>query len=257
MSEKLGYTASDLERYLVGELDEERTRAIDRAAEEDGKLKAWIADRRAERHAFLLDPRRKSFAKLLEEAKVQKNWIAQWWPGLSLVAAAAVVAAVFVRPPDQPSYRDGRPHPSPQETTYGIRNKGGLSVQAAVLEGDRSQIFEGEKLHPGNRLRLSVDDPRGGWVTVILEESNGEISVLYQPEELGKLRPGTHRLPDSLELDEELGRERIYVLVSDEPPKLDVWMRELKSAHQKAGFLHGWLPEGTTRVSTVEYEKVK
>jgi hypothetical protein len=104
---------------------------------------------------------------------------------------------------------------------------------------------------------LSLDDPRGGWVTVLLEESNGEVSVLYRPDEMGKLSPGTHRLPGSLELDAELGRERLYVLMSDDEPPIDVWVDELKAANRKTGFLHGWLPEGTTRVSTLEYEKVK
>jgi hypothetical protein len=243
-TEKNEYSASELERYLVGELDAERTEIIDRAAEEDRELKAWIDERRAERQAFLLDPRRKPFAKLIEQAGEQRSptWLTRWWPGVSLVAAAAVVAILFVRPPE----RDPM-----------FRNKGGLSVQAAVLDGDRAQLFEGEQLHPGSRLRLSVDDPRGGYVTVILEEANGEVSILYGPDELGRLRPGTHRLPGSLELDHELGRERIYVLVSDEPPKLDVWVGELKSANRKSGFLHGWLPEGTTRVSTLEYEKVQ
>ena len=242
-TEKNEYTASELERYLVGELEAERAAIIDRAAEEDRELKAWIDERRAERQAFLLDPRRKPFAELIQRAGEQraKPRLVPWWTGLSLVAAAAVVAVLFVRPP--------------QENT--IRNKGGLSLQAAVLDGDRAQLFEGEKLHPGSRLRLAVDDPRGGYVTVILEEANGDVSVLYGPDELGRLRPGSHRLPGSLELDEELGRERIYVLMSDEPPQLDVWVGELKSVHRKTGFQHDWLPEGTTRVSTLEYEKVK
>ena len=126
-----------------------------------------------------------------------------------------------------------------------------------MLVGEEAQLFEGEQLHPGSRLRLAIDDPNGGWVTVILEETNGETAVVYGPDELGKLGPGTHRLPGSLELDADLGRERIYVLMSDDQPKIDVWLEELKAAHQKTGFLHGWLPEGTTRVSTLEYEKVK
>jgi hypothetical protein len=241
-TENTKYTASELERFLAGELDRERAALIERAAEEDRELKAWIDDRRAEQQAFLLDPRRKPFAKLVEEAGVPKKRPLRWWPALSMVAAAAVIALVFVRPPGE----------DPK-----IRSKGGLSVKAAVLEGERAQLFDGEKLHPGSRLRLSVDDPRGGWVTVILEESNGEVSVLYGPDELGKLSPGTHRLPGSLELDGELGRERLYVLMSDDEPKVEVWLEELKRSHEKTGFLHGWLPEGTTRVSTLEYEKVK
>ncbi len=242
MTTEKNYTPSELERYLVGELDDARRAAIEQAAAEDPELKTWIDQRRAEQHAFLVDPRRKTFAKLLAEANEPKVRV-RWWTGLSVVAVAAAAAILFVRPPaEQPT---------------GVRTKGGMSLQAAVLDGDQLQLFEGERLHPGSRLRLSVDDPRGGFVTVILEEASGGISVLYGPDELGRLGPGTHRLPGSLELDGTLGRERLYVLMSDDQPKVDVWVKELESAHRKTGFLHGWLPEGTTRVSTLEYEKIE
>lgn len=238
------YTALELERYLAGELEPERAAVIERAAEEDEELKGWMSERTAERDAFLLDPRRRPFASLVEEAgAAEKRRRSAWIPMLSIVAAAAVVALIFVKPP---------------ENTGGFRSKGGISVQAAVLEGERSSIFDGNrKLHPGDRLRLSLDDAKGGYVTVLLEEQEGTIDVLYDPTELGKVGPGTHRLPGSLELDTKLGRERIYVLVSDEPPSLPTWIEEIERAHEKTGFTHGWLPAGRTRVTTLEYEKVE
>ena len=94
------FSASELERYLAGELDAERTRTIERAAEEDRELKAWIEERRAEQRAFLLDPRRKPFAKLIEESgeRAHRSIFARWWPALSLGAAVAVMAVLFVKP---------------------------------------------------------------------------------------------------------------------------------------------------------------
>jgi hypothetical protein len=236
------HTAAELERYLSGGLDPDQRAAIERAAEEDVELGSWLRERQAERDAFRLDPRRRQFASLIEEAGAAegRGWLSAWLPRLSILAAATAVVVFFVKP------------------TGEIRTKGSLSVRAAVLEDEHPTLFDGKRaLHPGDRLRLAVDDPKGGYVTVLLQEQGGKVEVLYRATELGEIGPGTHHLPGSLELDQALGRERLYVLVSEEPPDVDVWIRELESVHRRTGFEHGWLPAGETRVSTIEYEKVR
>ncbi len=236
------YTARELEDYVGGELAAERAAVIEAAAEEDESLSQYLESRKSERAAFLHDPRRRSFQSLVDEAGGEKR---RAWFALPVLALAGAVAAVMVLTPNAPS------------NTGGIRTKGGISVQAAVLAGERPELFDATKaLHPGDRIRLTVDDPTGGYVTVILEESSGAVDVLYRPTELGELRPGSHMLPDSLELDDKLGRERIYVIMSNEAQDPKAWLEEIRASHARSGFGHGWLPPGGTRVGTIEYEKV-
>ena len=247
MNGRPGYSVWELEAYLAGDLSKERREAIEHAAREDQQLKAWIEERKAERDAFHFDARRRPFAQLVEEAGATptKRSRLPFISSLSLAGAVALGVVFFVAPTD------------------GIRTKGDLgppNVTAALLLGPKetSQIFDGsQKLHPGDRLRLTVEDRAGGYVTVLLQEENGRVDLLYKPQELGRLLPGTHRLPGSLQLDKTLGRERIYVLVSIELPDVSIWITELQAEHQKAGFKHDWLPEGNARVATLEYEKVR
>ncbi|MEQ8274715.1 MAG: DUF4384 domain-containing protein [Deltaproteobacteria bacterium] len=239
------YTARELEDYVVGELAAERAAVIEAAAEEDESLSQYLESRKSERAAFLHDPRRRNFQSLVDEAGVEKK--RAWFALPALALAGGIAAAVVLMPTT----------PTTPSNTGGIRTKGGISVQAAVLAGERPELFDATKaLHPGDRIRLTVDDPTGGYVTVILEESSGAVDVLYRPTELGELRPGSHMLPDSLELDDKLGRERIYVIMSNEAQDPKAWLEEIRASHAKAGFGHGWLPPGGTRVGTIEYEKV-
>jgi hypothetical protein len=233
---------SELEEYLAGELDAERARSIEAAAENDPELASWLETRKKEQREFLFDPRRKSFAALVAAAQVKERprpW--RWLIPLSATASVAAVLLVFMATID--------PRPV-------LRQKGSLSVRAAVLDGQASTILLGNRrLHPGDRLRLTVDDPQGGYLTVLLQEAGGKVDVLYAPAELGRLAPGSHLLPDSLELDRALGRERLYVIMSEGTPDVDTWTDEIEASHKKAGFDHGWLPSGNTRVTTIEYEK--
>jgi hypothetical protein len=245
---------SELEQLLAGDLDPTRAAEIEHAAEADPALKSWLAERRAEIASFRADPRRKSFSELRSEAEAEPRSLFDrifspplrpiWaTAGVGLVAASIAFALFAPKPEDD-----------------GIHVRGGVAVRAAVLhEGQTSRLYEGgEALHPGDRVRLTVDDPHGGWVTVMLEEeASGKVSVIYAPKELGRLDPGTHILPESLELDRALGRERLYVVVSDDEPAVESWVKELRTAREKRSFRHGWLPPGTTRIATIEWEKVE
>jgi hypothetical protein len=43
--------------------------------------------------------------------------------------------------------------------------------------------------------------------------------------------------------------------MSDDPPDVGAWTKEIMKAHRKAGFDHGWLPAGRARLSTIDYTK--
>lgn len=237
-------TSNQIEAYLSGEASPEEIEAIERAERQDQVLSDYLTERRAERDAFLMDPRRRSFASLVEEAeRGERSWLSTKWLGVGFGIALAAAAAFAVM--------------STKENAPGIQTKGGLSLKAAVLEDGKPRFFDASTdLHPGDRLRFTVDDPGGGYVTVILEESSGGVDVMYEPGELGELNPGSHTLPGSLELDGTLGRERIYVIMSNERPDPKTWAAEIEKAHGRSGFNHGWLPPRGSRVSTIEYDKV-
>ena len=188
-AEHATYSATEIEDFLAGELAADRRAAIERAAAEDQELAMYLEERRAERDAFLHDPRRRSFASLVEEAGPERSWFRPRTIGLVLAAAVALIVIL------------------PRGQEHSIRTKGGLSVKAAVQSDGAPQMFDATRdLHPGDRIRLTVEDPAGGFLTVLLEEESGAVDVLYRPEELGELAPCAHLLPDSLRLDDTLGR---------------------------------------------------
>jgi hypothetical protein len=256
-------TFFELERYLAGELDPETARAIDRAIAKDPALGRWIEARRRARASFALDPRRMSFRALWSQAeRSRRTSTGALRRGLGFLlgdaplfgparraawlAIAAALIIVLALPVFVPEHRSG------------IRVRGGLSVKVAVLRDGRAALIESPaRLHPGDQLRLAIDDPAGGYPTVLIEEAAGGVSVAYRAEEVGRLGPGSHTLPGSLRLDSTLGRERIYVVLSDSMPTVAAWVEELEHANARQRFAHGWLPAGRARVGTVEYEKVR
>jgi hypothetical protein len=237
-----------LERHVAGDLEPTLAAEVEAGAQRDPRLAAWLEERRANADAFLVDPRRRSFAALVADA--ESSPARQWLrlrlrlilPGALLATAAAAALLVALDEPD----RSAR-----------VRARGGVNVEAAVLRAGHSEVVtSGAVLRPGDRLRLSVDDARGGYLAVLLQEESGATSVVYGVAELGRIAAGRHVLPDSLELDARLGRERLFVLLADEEPDLDLAIRELRAAFLRQGFEHDWLPPAGVRLTTVSYTKV-
>ena len=245
----------DFERYLVEEASPEVVEAIERRMSTDPSFADEVRRRRQERRSFPLDPRRRRFAELVQEADQER-----WWrrrlgprrsgsaPGIGLGVMALLSVALFLSRPQEELPID-----------RGVRVKGGVSVKLAIAghDGRGVEPYErGQPLRPGDRVRFSIDDAVGGFVTVLLEEKGGEVELVYRPGELGQLSPGRHELPGSLELDARLGRERLYVLITPGLPNEEDWRSEIQSAQAERGFDHGWLPAAPTRYQTIEYHKV-
>lgn len=235
-------TPQHIERYLTGDLDAESRQAVERQLAADPALRAQVDQRRQAKAAFLLDPRRRRFADLAAEAE-QAAPRQQRWGWMALAAAAGVIAigVVMLRPPSG----DG----------IGAQVKGGVTVQLAVRRDGQVQPHRlGTPLHAGDQVRVSVDDPQGGYLTVFIEDAQ-TVDRLYDPDELGHLSPGRHTLPGSIELDDTAGRERLYVLLSPTPPDVTAWQAALETARRDAGFDHDWLPDAPARSTVIEYEK--
>ncbi len=181
-----------LEEYVAGVADPADAHSIERAAAQSGELARYLAERRAERAAFLLrhprlerDPRRPRLTRL----------------GFSgaLLAACAAAAVMWLTPPagDAPE----------------VRVKGGARASIVVQRDGRTfPRTEGVLLRPGDKLRLVVDAPRPGFVTVVARDRQG-FTALYDAVAIAA---GETALPGSWVLDDTPGPETWFVLIAEE-----------------------------------------
>jgi hypothetical protein len=142
-----------------------------------------------------------------------------WWrrlaPAFTVTAAAAVTIILAVPPlQEQNDLRE-------QLRSDDLRAKGAIGAPPALglamhvkhtEQADNPQVEPhwGEVLHPGDQIRLTVDNDRPGKVTVLAVDAAGQISV-YQPAirvAVGRAQP----LPQAIELDGTLGDEVIVAV---------------------------------------------
>jgi hypothetical protein len=94
-----------------------------------------------------------------------------------------------------------------------------------ALRDDRVfAIQDGARLRPGDRIRFAVQGGGAAFVLVASIDGRRQVSV-YQPSTaLGPdAGAGPQTLPDSIQLDDALGPERIFAVFSDRPvPEAEV-----------------------------------
>lgn len=207
-------TDLELERWLAGDLPDERMRAAtadDRARLEQLRAEhaGWLAGvdvgdelRAIRRRAGALPERRVS----------RRTWLVS---GAALAAAA--LAIVVVRYPRSPG-----PELEPDD----VRVKGGsvgLVVHVATAAGSRAIAHEGA-VHAGDRIRFEVSAPRAGYVAVIGLAPSGASTVYYPFGGAGPARldaGGGPVLPGAIELDAAEGDEQILAVYGEQPFALD------------------------------------
>lgn len=118
------------------------------------------------------------------------------------LAAAAAVAIVIVTGNEQTG-----------DTT---RIKGGLALHVFRLAGDHAQeALSGDRFAPGDRLRFTVDLPAEGHVSVLGVEAGGALYTAWplEPSMQTRFAAGTGiELPGAVALDDQLGRETLYLV---------------------------------------------
>jgi hypothetical protein len=133
-----------------------------------------------------------------------------WWRRLAPVftVTAAAAAAVIVMAPRLTTDRG----------ESDLRAKGSAATLKIAMfvkhtervGGTEVEPHGGELLHPGDQIRLTLDNDRAGSVTVLALDTAGQISV-YQPAvplAAGRALP----LPLAIELDRTLGDELIVAV---------------------------------------------
>ena len=128
--------------------------------------------------------------------------------------AAAAMALLVLRPRG----------PSGEELAGDLRVKGGVTLQAfARRESSVFEVHEGQKLRPGDALRFVVWPGEHSHLAIASMDGRGQVSV-YFPQQGGEsqaIPPGQRfELPLAIELDQALGKERVFALLSDAPLEL-------------------------------------
>jgi hypothetical protein len=207
-------TDLELERWLAGDLRDDRTRA---ATADD---RARLEQLRAEHAGFLasvdVGDELRAIRRRAEPLPGRRSSRRVWLAAGGALAAAAL-AIIVVRHPGAPD-----PDAGPDD----IRVKGGsvgLVVHVATGAGSRAIAGEGP-VHAGDRIRFEVSAPRAGYVAVIGLDPSGRSTVYYPfgGAAPARLDAGAGPvLPGAIELDAAEGDEHVLAVYAEQPFALD------------------------------------
>lgn len=248
-----------LRRLFVGELDGAPRASLQAHLEGCSACRERFRSVEQEQQAFEARVPFETFARAVEERADRAASTARpaqtllrpraAWLGPALALAAAVVLAVNVAP-----LLEDRGSPN--------RLKGGAAVTLRIAgpgEGapQRNANDRGEEaLSPGERVRIGVHPGGYRYVTSVSIDEAGEATALY-PEAGASVAlaptPSEQYLPGALEFTGR-GREKVIVVLSDEPLDVDRVAQAARRAYEQAGGDLGRL--GTLQLP-VEAEQVQ
>jgi hypothetical protein len=207
---------SDLrwDRMFAGELSAVERDAARAHADGCTRCGARMRELDAERAAFALRPPMPGLAR----KKRAWTWIA---PFAGALAAAAVLVIVLVR--------------RPVAEEAGERTKGGAKAKLH-LDGGRAgalrPLATGDRVRPGDYLQAGYTSATDGFGAVLSVDGAGQANA-YVPsrgDALIALPAGTERsFPESTELDDVLGTERIAVIWCEASQPLAPLLTELRT----------------------------
>lgn len=143
----------------------------------------------------------------------------RWWGSLTLVGFAAAALLFWARP-----WQLGLSHEA-EGGPATLATKGGPHLVLVVKRGQRVVRLapKDTRVQPGDEVRFLVSPPprAGQHVQVVSIDLAGTASTYFTAVVGSKpldVADGAWRLPGSIVLDETLGPERIFVIVSDRAP---------------------------------------
>lgn len=120
----------------------------------------------------------------------------------------------------------------------GVRSKGeplSLFVHRRT-QGHAQRLFDGDSIHPGDMLQLSLLAEHPQYVWILSRDASGEITT-HLPEsglQAGRIDTGLHALPHAWELDASSGFERFWIVWSQHPFALKDLERRLRTLPRDA-----------------------
>lgn len=158
-------------------------------------------------------------------------WLPSWRPVFAAAGlATAVVVAVLV---------SGGPAGVDEP---GLRFKGAVGLEVFGHRADATfRVGDGAELRRGDRLKFRVLAPDQGWIAVFSVEDGGRVTPFHpagsgEPMRVG---PAPWLTPDSIELDDSVGPERVIVVFRREPFDVASLARELQATARRAGGVRG------------------
>ncbi len=217
----LKFSDLTLEKYLLGELDEEAMARVDSAVRESSSLRDKVATMRLENLNFHHDF---PISRLAEPGKVRSN--ARTW--LPLAAAALLSGVVFMT--------QTRHLPSEMEWTE--RSKGlstGISIYRKKGE-TLEKLAHGQRVKKGDLIQLSYSAERQIYGIIFSLDDRGQVTLHY-PENSGdaaKLEGGREViLPSAFELDDSPKYESFFLVTAGDNFTTGQILNDLKSLIQK------------------------
>lgn len=153
---------------------------------------------------------------VVEERKRARRWWSRLWVPAAVLPVAAGVA-LFALTPAHTTTGD--------EVVATNRAKGPLVLEVFAKRGE--QVFpvtDGGDFVAGDRLRFAYTKGEPGYLMVFSVDDGGRVSPYYRDAILAGIeaRPGSKvALPDSVELDDHRGWERVFALWSTRPIEED------------------------------------
>jgi len=225
----------------IGELALRRLRADEALTSDEEAHAATCPECRARGRAFDDEQRRfeqeisfDRFAAGVERAargdrsRKRPSILGAWMVAPVLAAAAAVVLVVAIAPQDVARNR--------------TKGGAGITVRVAPAAGGTQRtaaVSAPEALAPGERVRIGYQPGAHRYLLALSIDDRGAVTPIYP--ESGRSVPadrspgsGVRYLPDALELT-GAGRERIIVVLSDEPLDVEAARAAARQAYDRAG----------------------
>lgn len=204
-----------IDQWMADELSPEQRAAADAHVQTCADCKARITTIEAETAAFLSQaPTLAVHGELIRELESARRKVARNRALLTLssgiVLAAVVSLVIFPRPPLE-------------SEPAGTRTKGSAHIDFFIKRGEQvTPGASGDTVHPGDLLRFTYTSRQNAQLALI--NIDRQRATVYYPSEGETSAPVTQgekrALDFSVELDQQLGTERIYAVFCREPFQL-------------------------------------
>lgn len=192
------FSEYEIDLYMVGDASSELTERVEARVGADPDFAAIIDEQRAEREAFYVTrPRLPQPAP----SRAKTSWLFAAVGGLAVAATAALLMVVV---------------PAQEHRSSSlIRTRGGLKVTLTVRRDERIFPYEDSvRLHAGDQVRVTIESPAAGFLSVVGREAGNTWSVLYDAV---PVRAGSFTAPGSRVMDSSLVEETWYVFLTPDP----------------------------------------
>lgn len=130
-------------------------------------------------------------------------------PALGAAAAAGLVLVVALG--------KGGGTQTEDDVYVGLKGGPGFTVVAQRATGGQLEVGAGTVLHPGDKVRFVTQPAGQAYVLVVGKDSRGAVQVYHPLGGSESVAATSGELPQSFELDDALGEERLWAVYSAQP----------------------------------------